>query len=402
MALTNSATRYGSVTKGFHWLTALLIATLIPLGIYANGLPYDTSEQVLQKAYVFSLHKTLGVTVFFVALARILWALSQAKPAPLHPERRAETWLAATVHWLLYGSLLLVPLSGWVHHAATDGFAPIWWPLGQDLPFVPKSLVLAEISAGLHIVFERVLVASILLHIAGALKHHFVDRDVTLKRMWFGSTESISEDRHPGKTGPLIAALIVWAGAVGLGNALGVYTHSDGGPAVAELADVPSDWRVQDGTLAVTVSQLGSDVTGSFAEWQAQITFDPDVLQGEAGSVDVTIAIGSLTLGSVTTQALGPDFFAAESFPTARFSAQIFVGDDEQYTAIGTLTIKEKSMPLTLPFALNVSDQTAQMTGSTTLDRLSFGIGETMTDEATLGNSVQVNVTLTAERVVEN
>lgn len=71
MSRTNSAHHYGSVTKTFHWLTALLILTLIPLGIIANKLPYETSEQLAQKAWLFSLHKTLGVTVFFVALARI-------------------------------------------------------------------------------------------------------------------------------------------------------------------------------------------------------------------------------------------------------------------------------------------------------------------------------------------
>ncbi|MGD9294163.1 MAG: cytochrome b/b6 domain-containing protein, partial [Roseobacter sp.] len=136
MPLSNTAQHYGSISKTFHWLTALLILTLIPLGIYANDLPYDSSEQLARKAWFFSLHKTLGVTVFFVALARILWAIVQPKPSPLHPDRKLETFAGSMVHWLLYGSLLLVPLSGWVHHAATTGFAPIWWPLGQNLPLV--------------------------------------------------------------------------------------------------------------------------------------------------------------------------------------------------------------------------------------------------------------------------
>ena len=88
MALSNTSTHYGGITKTFHWLTALLILTLIPLGIYANGLPYETSEQLAEKAWMFSLHKTLGVTVFFVALARILSAISQPKPGLLHAARQ--------------------------------------------------------------------------------------------------------------------------------------------------------------------------------------------------------------------------------------------------------------------------------------------------------------------------
>ena len=73
-------------TKTFHWLTALLILTLIPLGWYANQLPFDTGAELAFKAQLFSYHKTLGVAAFFVALLRILWALTQPKPAPLHPE----------------------------------------------------------------------------------------------------------------------------------------------------------------------------------------------------------------------------------------------------------------------------------------------------------------------------
>ena len=157
MPTSNTPRSYGSVTKTFHWLTVLLILTAIPLGIIANKIAYDTSEALEFKAFLFSMHKTVGVTAFFVALSRILWALSQPKPAGLHPERRAESFLAELVHWLLYGSLLLVPLSGWIHHASTSGFAPILWPFGQDLPMVPKSESLAALTAGLHIVFERVL-----------------------------------------------------------------------------------------------------------------------------------------------------------------------------------------------------------------------------------------------------
>jgi len=110
--LKNSETTYGVVAKTFHWLTVALILTLIPLGIYANGLPFDTSEALARKAFLFSLHKTLGVTVFFLALARILWAVSQPKPRPLH--HGLQNFAAEPVHWLLYASLVLVPLTGWI------------------------------------------------------------------------------------------------------------------------------------------------------------------------------------------------------------------------------------------------------------------------------------------------
>jgi len=215
---SNSTTTYGSVTKSFHWLIAALVITMIPLGIVANGM----ADADPLKPTLFSLHKTVGLFIFFVALARILWAITQPKPAHLHPDRKAETFLATLVHWLLYASLVLVPLSGWVHHAATTGFAPVWWPFGQGLPGIPVSDSVAHIAASLHIIFERVLAASILLHVAGALKHHFIDRDDTLARMTFGHTEP-----HPApiptpsaKAAPGVA-VGVYAAALAIGAGLG-------------------------------------------------------------------------------------------------------------------------------------------------------------------------------------
>jgi cytochrome b561/polyisoprenoid-binding protein YceI len=398
MPLTNTADRFGSVSKTFHWLTALLIITLMPLGLIANDLPYDTSEQLAQKAWLFSLHKTLGVAVFLVALARIGWALSQPKPGLLHPDRKVESLAAETVHWLLYGSLVLVPLSGWIHHAAATGFAPIWWPFGQDLPLVPKSEAVAAMFAGAHWVLTKVLAVSILLHVAGALRHHVIDKDATLRRMWFGNAAA-PQTSTPHKHGASItAALALWAVALSGGAALGVYApHSDTVQAAA-LADVQSDWQVQEGTLAITVTQLGSDVTGSFADWTAAISFDERIGNGVAGSVDVTISIGSLTLGSVTNQAMGPDYFNVEDFPTGHFMANIFPAVDAGYEARGTLTIRDQAVDLILPFDLEVEGETAIMRGGLTLNRLDFGVGANMADESSLKFAVRVDVALTATR----
>ncbi len=397
MSLTNTTQTYGTVTKTFHWLTALLIITLIPLGIIANGLPYETSEELAQKAYLFSLHKTLGIFVFFVALARILWALSQPKPGLLHADRKVESWAAETVHWLLYGSLLLVPLSGWIHHAATTGFAPIWWPLGQSLPFVPKDPDVAATFAGLHIVFERVLALSIFLHIAGALKHHFVDKDVTLRRMWFGSASVPKTSGGHSRAVPLVSALAAWVIALFIGSNLGVYSHHGASAAPEALASVQSDWTVQDGTLAITTKQFGQEVQGAFADWTAAIQFDPEVTQGTAGDVTVTVSIGSLTLGSVTDQAFAPDYFDLVSFPTATFNAEIEPITDG-YVAKGVLTIKDKAMPLEMPFGLSLDGDTASMSATLALDRRDFGIGLNMLDEGQLMYQVKVDVNLVATR----
>ncbi|WP_323770028.1 cytochrome b/b6 domain-containing protein [Antarctobacter sp.] len=397
MALTNTSQSYGAITKTLHWLTAFGILGMIPLGVIANDLPYDTADQLADKAWLFSLHKTVGVALFFIALARILWALIQTKPEPLHPERRAETFAAETVHWLLYGSLVAVPLSGWVHHAATAGFAPIWWPLGQSLPLVPESETLAGIASGLHWVFAWVLVASLVLHIAGAVKHHVIDRDATLRRMLPGRTRAggVAGKRH-GLTAPA-AALAAWALALGLGGFVGAYGHGSDAAQVADLQEVESDWKVTEGTLALDVQQFGQQVQGSFGDWTAQIAYDDSDAPGPKGDVRVEVAIGSLTLGSVTAQAMGPDFFDATQFPTAVFTADITRGD-AGLVANGTLDLKGRQVPITLPFALTIDGNVAQMTGSATLDRRDFGIGDSMTDPAQLGHAVVIDVSLTAQR----
>ncbi len=391
--LANTSTAYGTVAKTFHWATALLILTLIPLGIVADRLPYDTGEQLARKAWLFSLHKTLGITVFALAVARILWALAQTKPGSIHPDRKAETFLADVVHWLLYGSLVLVPLTGWVHHAATEGFAPHWLPLPQNLPFVPESERVAGITAGLHYLFNIVLGASIVLHVTGAAKHALVDKDGTLSRMWFGITHAGDGRPHGAVVAAPMAALAIWALAVGMGTGAGLFTAQAEAAARPALAEVSSGWTVQEGTLAIEVQQLGSPVRGEFADWTAAIDFDED---SGTGSVEVVIAIASLSLGSVSDQAMGPDYFDAETHPTATFTADI-LPEGEAHVAEGTLTLKGTEVPVTLPFTLQIDGDTAAMEGALDLGRRDFGIGEG-TDDATLGSTVPVTISLTATR----
>ena len=405
MSLSNTARSYGAVAKTFHWTIALLIITLLPLGLFANQLAYaiqdptvpSTDADIARAATLFSIHKTLGLVVFFTALARILWAITQTKPGLLNTDKPLETVAAETAHWLLYGSMVAVPLSGWIHHAATTGFAPIWWPFGQNLPFVPKDEAVAEVFAGVHFVLVIVLGATLLAHIGGALKHFFIDRDFTLQRMLpgFGAGPEPAHTKHAAT--PVFIAIGVWAAALGTGAYTGQFdTHAAEAP-VPALAAVQSDWQVQDGTLSIDVVQLGSTVSGTFSDWTAAITFDDPDQTGPAGRVDVTVAIGSLSLGTVTDQAMGPDFFDAGQFPTATFAAEI-TKTETGYEATGPLTIKGVSVPVTLPFDLAIEGNTATMTGQASVNRLDFNVGQSMQDESSVAFGVIIQVALTAKR----
>ncbi|MEP6267626.1 MAG: YceI family protein, partial [Paracoccaceae bacterium] len=104
--------------------------------------------------------------------------------------------------------------------------------------------------------------------------------------------------------------------------------------------------------------------------------------------------------GSVTDQALGPDYFDVTTHSVAQFTAEI-VKIVDGYSANGSLTIRGTTNPIEMPFGLSLDGDTAYVTGKLTLDRRDFGIGANMADEETLKFSVQVDINLTAQRASE-
>lgn len=411
MPRSNTPTRYGSVTKTFHWLTALLILSAIALGMIATDMAHRIAAPeaqadgalIARATLLFSLHKTIGIAAFLTALLRILWALGQPHPGLLNGERRAEATLASTVHWLLYGAMLITPLSGWVHHAATAGFAPIWWPFGQGLPLVPQSEAVSQVASTVHFLSSRLLMLTIALHVAGALKHHLIDKDDTLRRMLpLRQVTAQPSPAQPGHALPLLAATAIWLAILGAGAAPALIAPPESAAAPGSVAQAMTDatadrWQVQDGSLALSIHQMGSAIEGRFDHWNAAIAFTDDSAQERNGAVRVEVAIASLSLGSVSQQAMGADFFDAASHPSAVFEADI-LRREEGFTAEGTLAIKDHAIPVSLPFTLDIQGDTATMAGTLDLDRRDFAIGASITDEGTLGFGVTISVTLTATR----
>ena len=393
MPLANSPTGFGSLARSLHWLTALLILSAIGLGLYGADMPYGSGAELAAKAQVYSLHKTIGIASFAVALIRILWALTQPRPVPLHPERRLQTALADLVHWMLYTAMLVVPLSGWVTHAATTGFAPILWPFGQDLPLVPKSATVEHAAAAMHWLCGKLLMVSIALHIAGALKHHLIDRDATLRRMLSGAAAPDHPRPHRHGAAPVLAAVVIYAAGAGLAIAL---NPAEPAPATAAApAPTSGNWQVTQGTLGFSIPQMGSSVNGSFATWTADIAFDEAT---GTGQVTVTIDMTSLALGSVSDQARAADFLDTATHPSATFTAVIRPAPDGTYMADGRLALHGIDAPLALSFALAVKGDLATMQAQVAIDRRSFGIGAKYPDEKTVGFVADVKVALTAMR----
>ena len=415
LRLANTRETYGLVHQLLHWITAGLILFMIPLGIYMHELPVATPGEVADKVWLYSLHKTVGVTVLFVALARVAWALMQPHPNLIHGGW--EAFAAKTVHWLLYGAIVAMPVFGWLHHAALDGYAPIWWervlPGDWDtLPFVPKSPALAAFFGIAHKVTGLALIGALLLHVGGALKHALIDRDRTLSRMVPGAYAETGHAPSPKGYGRSSVAAAAVVAVLGLGVIAGAYGFTSGGrgqaSVVAAGAAVPvspakaavpaAAWTIdrERSGLKIEVTQLGSPVEGTFADWSADVTFDPSRL--EEARIEAEIAIASLALGDVSERATSDEFLGAAANPTARFVSDEVVKAGDGYEARGRLTLAGLEKPFVLPFTFEERDGRAIVTAEGTIQRLDFEVGTGFADDSSVGRAVRVIVTIEAAR----
>lgn len=399
--LANTKLRYGFIAQILHWATAALILFLLPLGIYMHELPQGSDAEISQKVFLYSLHKSVGIALLLVAVFRILWAVFNKKPVPLHSERKLETFVAESIHWLLYISIVAVPVAGWLHHAATDGFAPIWWFENQDLPFIEKNARLGEIFGAMHFFFAVTLVISLALHIAGALKHVIIDKDSTLARMVPGKpvelTNTDIDVQH--SSAPIAAAGLVFLSAIAVSYASVVVFPAQTAP-VAALAKTTGDWQVRaaESSLAIQILQNGAPVEGQFASWVADIKFDPDNLDNAAVRAEIDVA--SLTLGSVTSQALSGDFLKSSEFPKAAFTSRVFTKTSEStFSVIGDLELTGIVAPVTIEFTIIFEGDVAKMNGTATLNRIDFEVGaKGFENENSVAFPVEVRLEIVADR----
>jgi cytochrome b561 len=183
--------RYRASAQLLHWLTALLLPGSFALGFYMVGL--DVSPDKLR---LYAYHKWIGVTVFAVALLRLGWRLWSPPPALPASMPAWERQASSTVHRLLYLLVLAVPLSGWLMSSA-KGFQTVYFALLPIPDALAKNAALGAALEEVHWALNKMLLLTVCLHIAAALKHHYIDRDGILLRMLPRRTrpETRPEDR---------------------------------------------------------------------------------------------------------------------------------------------------------------------------------------------------------------
>ncbi|NIR59977.1 MAG: cytochrome b [Gammaproteobacteria bacterium] len=175
--MRNTPEHWGAVAKAFHWVIAALILVQLPLGWIAQALPLSPT-----KLDVFVWHKSVGVTVLVLVLARIAWRLANPTPALPADLPRWERRAARASHLLLYALMLAQPLSGWIINAAANIPFRVFWLVPLPDPVAPDEALEASAKT-VHLSLFVVLVAALAVHVGAALRHHFVRRNAVLMRM---------------------------------------------------------------------------------------------------------------------------------------------------------------------------------------------------------------------------
>lgn len=170
--LRNTTEEYGSFTKTLHWLMAALILTLLIVGLYMS----DLAREDPMRRQLYDLHKSLGVLAILLIIVRLAWL--RISPAPSLPAVFTvnETRLVSLVKAALYLLMVLIPASGYFMSVA-GGHAVSFFGL-FDLPSIMgKSKDAHEIFEDLHSFMANVIIAAVLLHVAGAIKHRIQDKN---------------------------------------------------------------------------------------------------------------------------------------------------------------------------------------------------------------------------------
>lgn len=174
--------RLSHITISLHWVIALTIIAMIAIGLYMS----ETESYSL-----YPIHKSIGVSIFIIIMIRVVWRIYNGWPEPASNYKKWEQTLSKIVHYVLITGTVLIPISGMVmsamggHGISVFGFELIARnpnPLNPE-KVIPINETLAGIGHETHEIVSYIMIVAITLHFAGALKHHVIDGDGTLRRM---------------------------------------------------------------------------------------------------------------------------------------------------------------------------------------------------------------------------
>ncbi|HEY2660320.1 MAG TPA: YceI family protein [Caulobacteraceae bacterium] len=427
--------RYTSVAILMHWLIAAAIVFQILLGWRMGWAPKNSSLAFS----LFQLHKSVGITILLLSLARLAWRLFNPPP---HVDQPAwEAVAAKIVHVGFYVIMIGLPLTGWMAVSASPTNIPtllygvVPWPHLPglaELATAPKHAWYHNAKFS-HEILVKITYALLALHLGAVAKHQLLDRDAVFSHMAAGARPGWFEPRLWLAAAAFVAVIAVGylyvpsvkpviaaprpapiladvepapsaspaASSAAASAAPQAETPPPSPAKAVETPEPPAVWTVRkESALGFTASWSGQPVEGHFDRWSADILFSPTAL--DKSHLTVSVDLASVSTGDAQRDATLPteDWFNVAAHPKATFTATKFrkVGDG-RFTADGTLDLRGVKKPLSLPFTLKIDGKTARAHGSVTVDRTAFGVGQgewSATDS--IPAAVKVNVALAADR----
>ncbi|MBV7433870.1 cytochrome b [Cardiobacteriaceae bacterium TAE3-ERU3] len=167
------------ITVVLHWVVAIGIIAMMCVGAYMSR----------ETAYLYPIHKSIGIILFAIILVRVIWRAIQGIPPHVNEYKKWEMTLSKVIFWVLIIGTLLFPISGMLmsyfggRRLDLFDLQIIAANIGADGKPAPINAQFAGIANNIHGALLPVMVVAIALHIAGAYKHHFVDKDGTMRRI---------------------------------------------------------------------------------------------------------------------------------------------------------------------------------------------------------------------------
>ncbi|WOT05837.1 cytochrome b [Shewanella youngdeokensis] len=182
MMKKDTASQFSPMTLLLHWVVGVTMVALLAMGV----VMVQTENYGL-----FSWHKSFGVIIFFVVILRVIWRSKNGWPTPVSQYSHLEHITAKIIHWVLIVGTVLMPITGFLN-SSVGGHGVVVF--GVELvarnvdPNNPRSALahseaLYSAAHVLHYAIGYIVIFAVLLHVVGALKHHIIDKDGTLKRM---------------------------------------------------------------------------------------------------------------------------------------------------------------------------------------------------------------------------
>ena len=346
---------FSAMAKALHWVVAGLIISQYVLIKLAEAAEHNS--KTLEQLALLANHKSIGITVLLLAVARLLYRVRHDVPS--HPTSmvRWQVVVSNISHIALYGFLFAMPITGWLMSSA-KAYSVSWFNLVALPDFIAPNEGLAELLHSVHYYLAEALFVVAVIHVAAAIKHHFIDKDEVLIRMSSRVAYVL-----------FFLTLILSVGVFGrLFDSKSPTLASDGSRPIT----IESDSDLNDSGLKIVQSDLplwlidydqsyikfrgdqaGAPFEGEWQKWSAQIQFDEGQLEKARFDVSIDTSSGFSNDKDRDDTIRSVDFFDIKAFPNAYYRASEFSIVDDLYRSKGELSIKGITAESELAFSIS-------------------------------------------------